>query len=219
MNLGKFEEARENYKKTLEHEEPSPETLCCLAASYEKMNMYELAIGYYKKAVKLDSLWDEGWFGIGVCLDAQEKWFEALHFLRKALNLNQESAEYWLTVADTEAKIGNSISSLEAYQQSSELDPSNPEVWLRWSLLLYEQGDYDKAVEIILTGMDELPEEADLYYRVTAYLLSVGSYKEAFVYLENALLLNYEKHTVLFEFFPQVETQKALYKIIEQYRK
>jgi hypothetical protein len=37
--------------------------------------------------------------------------------------------------------------------------------------------------------------------------------------LENALILDFDGHTALFDFFPKIETQKALYKIIEQFRK
>jgi hypothetical protein len=51
------------------------------------------------------------------------------------------------------------------------------------------------------------------------YLINSGKFKEAFNYLENALILDFDGHLTLFEFFPQLETQKALYKIIEQFRK
>jgi tetratricopeptide (TPR) repeat protein len=90
---------------------------------------------------------------------------------------------------------------------------------MNWSLLLYDQGDYLKAADLASEGIEESPENADLHYYAAAYLINAGRYKEAFQYLENALILDFEKHTMLFEFFPQLETQKALYKIIDQYRK
>jgi hypothetical protein len=37
--------------------------------------------------------------------------------------------------------------------------------------------------------------------------------------LEAALSLDYDGHVQLFEFFPELEKQKALYKIIQQYKK
>ena len=95
----------------------------------------------------------------------------------------------------------------------------NTDIWLNWSFIYYEQGDYKKAIELIQSGIEELPESSELYYRLTAYLISAGKYKEAFHYLENALILNFDNHKVLFDFFPRLETQKALFKIIDQYRK
>ncbi len=84
---------------------------------------------------------------------------------------------------------------------------------------MYEQGNYDEATDIILNAIELQPDEADVYYRACAYLLSAGKYREAYNYLENALILDFDGHTTLFEFFPKVETQKALYKIIDQFRK
>ena len=93
------------------------------------------------------------------------------------------------------------------------------EIVLDWSFIYYEQGEYEKALDIIIGALSDIPDEADLYYRATAYLLALGKYKEAYNHLENALILNYEKHTELFEFFPKLETQKALFRIIDQFRK
>jgi hypothetical protein len=67
--------------------------------------------------------------------------------------------------------------------------------------------------------MEEIPHESEFFYRMTAYLIEAGKFKEAMHYLENGLILNFEGHTQLFDFFPKPETQKALFKLIEQYRK
>jgi len=48
------------------------------------------------------------------------------------------------------------------------------------------------------------------------FLIADGKYKEAFNFLENALFLDFEKHTAILEFFPNIEIQKALFKVIEQ---
>jgi tetratricopeptide (TPR) repeat protein len=71
----------------------------------------------------------------------------------------------------------------------------------------------------MLSGLSELPDEPEFFYRIAIYLIEAGKFKEAFQYLENALLLNFEGHTVLFDFFQKPETQKSLFKIIDQFRK
>ena len=73
-------------------------------------------------------------------------------------------------------------------------------------------------MNIIQDGIEEIPEDASLYYTAVVYLLQDGKYKEAFSFLEKALYLNYEGHTALYDFFPNLETQKAIYKIIQQYK-
>jgi hypothetical protein len=68
-------------------------------------------------------------------------------------------------------------------------------------------------------GLGEIPNESDFLYRMAVYQIEDGKFKEAFNYLENALILDFEGHRMLFDFFPKPETQKALFKIIDQFRK
>ena len=219
MSLEKYTQAIGAYKKTLEIEGACAETYCSLAETYEKLEHLDLAVKYYQKAVKIDSFYDEAWFGVGKCLASQSKWYEAIHFLNRALKLDCENYIYWKKVAEAEYHVGNLVSSLDAYEEASMLNPEDLEIILDWSYVYYEQGEYQKALDIILNSLSDLPDEADLYYRATAYLLALGKYKEAYNQLENALVLNYDKHVDLLEFFPKLETQKALFRIIDQFRK
>ena len=219
MNTGDFKKAQQNYEYCLENEEHSPEVYCCLGASFEKQEQFEKAIHWYKEAIKLNAEWDDGYFGVGVCLFAKTRFFEALHFLKKALKLDDKNAVYWLAVADAEAQLGNTLSATEAYQQSVALDPNHSDAWIKWSTMLYEQAEYDEAADVMLSGIDEMPEDAELHYRACIYLIHAGKYRDAFLYLETALILNYDRHTILYNYFTNIETQKALFRVIEQYRK
>ena len=71
---------------------------------------------------------------------------------------------------------------------------------------------------MVREGIEELPEEAELYYRLVVYLIKTGKYKEAFTYLENALTLDFYRHVLLYELMPELIKQKAVYKIIAQFR-
>ncbi len=219
MNLKQYSKAIDCFRETIDSEGPSAEVYCCLAAAYEKLQHYDLAIKYYQRSYKLDNFYDDAWFGAGYCFCKQEKWHQAIHFLSKAIKINSENPVYWKTLADAEFQTGNIVSSLDAYEEANELDPEDIDIALKWSYLYYDQGDYEEALSIVLTSIEENPEESLLYYRATAYLIAAGKYKEAFAYLENGLILNFENHISLLEFFPKLETQKALFKIIDQYRK
>jgi len=86
-------------------------------------------------------------------------------------------------------------------------------------LIYFEQGEHNKAIDLLFDALKELPKNADLHYRLTVYMLDAGRVKEAFNSLETALILNFDGHTAIFDFFPKPEAQKALYKIINQFRK
>ena len=111
------------------------------------------------------------------------------------------------------------VSAKEAYQEAALLEPEQKEIWLDWSMIYFDQGDYSRAIELINNGLEENPDDSDLLYRMVVFQITAGHYKEAFTFLENALILDFDNHEVLFEFFPKLETQKALFKIIDQFRK
>jgi tetratricopeptide (TPR) repeat protein len=217
MNLNNFIDAKECYAHVLKHETPTAEVYTHLGAACEKLEQYEEAYKNYREATVLDEKWDEAWFGMGSVLYEQERWFESVHFTQKAIKINETNADYWLLLGDTESKLGNFLSSNEAYTQAITFDSDNPDIWLNWSLLFFEQNQYGKAFEIVYDGISEMPHDADLFYRAAAYLIFDGSYSEAYKYLETGLILDYDAHTQIYDFFPNLDTQKALFRIIEQY--
>jgi tetratricopeptide (TPR) repeat protein len=83
----------------------------------------------------------------------------------------------------------------------------------------YDLEDFEKSADIMLSAIDELPEEADFYYRSAIFLIKAGQFKEAFHFLESGLILDYDQHIIMFEYFPNLETQKAIFKLIQQYKK
>ena len=106
----------------------------------------------------------------------------------------------------------------EAFNQAANLAPEESRIWLDWSLVYYSQGDYEQAFDLVYNGIADNPTESLLHYRCAVYLICQGKFQEAFSYLENALILNFDAHTLLFDFFEDIESQKVLYKIIDQYR-
>lgn len=215
----KHEDAIKCFEKVLEHEDPTAETYCCIASSYQKLDKYDMALNYYRKATKQEPRYSEGWYGMGSTLINQKKAFEALHFLNKAIELDELVGEYYLAKADAEYMVGNLVSAEENYEKASNLMNQESDLWLNWSFLYFDQGDYNKACDTLFNGIESLPEEADLYYRAVVYLIYAGLYKEALLYLENALILDFDKHVSLFEFFQEPNSFKTIFNIIEQYRK
>jgi tetratricopeptide (TPR) repeat protein len=214
-----YQNALNSFIRTMDIEGPGSELYYLIATTYQNLEEYEIGLKYHQKANKLEPLYHEPLFGAGICLGKLDRWYEAVHFFNKALKINTENALYWRSVAEADYKVGNLVSSLDAYEESAMLNPTDFQTWLDWSFLVYEQGDILKAIHLIEKGLEELPETAELHYRITAYFLANGMHKDALKSLENALVLNFEKHSELLEFFSELKMQKALYKIIDKHRK
>ena len=119
-----------------------------------------------------------------------------------------------MAVADAEFNIDNTVSAIEAYQEAALLEPENTDIWLDWSFIYHESGEKDKAIELIERGLEESPDNSDLLYRMVVYQIQAGQYKEAFTYLENALILDFENHEVLFEFFRNLKHKKHFSRLL-----
>ncbi len=220
MSLQKHQDALTSlgYAEEIESEN-DPLLFQSIAHCYFELDEDKQALNYYKKALNLVDSLHEAWYGIGLIFEKKEKWIEAIHFFKKAHQLDHTVPKYLRALAHTEFQLGNYYASTEYFNKALALDPKEVHSWLCYSYIFYEQDDTDKAFNIILDAIEELPEEAELHYRACCYLMKKGKLKEAFIYLENALILNFEKHVMLFDFFPELETQKALMRVIDEFRK
>jgi tetratricopeptide (TPR) repeat protein len=188
-----------------------------LGMCYLECGEIQAATKEFHKALKMNHDNYMAYFGLGRCLDKQEKWIEAVHFLNKANKYFDGDINVWLLLAKCEYGLGNVISAVAALTKASNIEPEISEIWLDWSFIVSEQGDFEQALAIVEQGIEHMPENASLYYRAVVYLIKASKYKEGFIYLENALTLDFERHAEMFEFFPELETQKVLMKIIDQF--
>lgn len=218
MSAGTPERALECFRQTLDLEGPSPELYCSFGMVYENLGQFDLGLKYFQKATKLDPTYDEAWFGAGNCLEKKEQWPQALHFFSKAVKIDFNNPEYWKAVARMDFKVGNVVSAIGAYEEASQLDPTDREIWTEWAHIYQDQGEFGRAASILSDGLSELPEDAILMYRIAANLMLEGRMTESFGFLEQALLINYDAHEVMLEYFPKVEMQRTLLRLISQFR-
>ena len=218
MSAGLPERALGCFKQTLDLEGPSPEVYCSFGMVYESLGQFDLGLKYFQKATKLDPTYDEAWFGAGMCLEKKEQWPQALHFFNKAVKIDFNNPEYWKAVARMDFKVGNVVSAIGAYEEASQLDPTDREIWIDWAYIYQEQGEFGRAASILSDGLAEMPEDAVLMYRIAANLMLEGRMTDAFGFLEQALLLDYDAHEVMLEYFPKVEMQRTLLRLISQFK-
>ena len=211
--------SKASFYRSLELDGPSPEIYSAIGRAYYYLEDYSSSIDYFQKSIKIDQFFKESYYWLGKSLVALDKWFEAIHYFKKAHKFNTENIEYIKSLAFAEFKVGNMVSSIDLYTIALEKEPSDFKTALEFSSIYHESGDIDKAICIIEDAIDESPSESLLYYRLVIYLMDAGKYKESINVLESALSLNFDNHEVLFDFVPNFETQSALIRVINQYRK
>ncbi|MBL0072170.1 MAG: tetratricopeptide repeat protein [Bacteroidetes bacterium] len=215
--LGNYEEALHAFDYCILIKEDYAPAYLDQAQVLAMLGHYEDAIQKYKQTFEYYK--PQAWFGIAITLESEERWYEAIHYVRKAIEKDEHNGEYWLLLGDCEFNLNNITEAGECYIKVVEDDPGLIDGWLSFAHFLTETGKQDEAVEITEKGLTYHPECAELYYRQTANLYSAGALQEAYEMLEVALLKDIDSSQVLFEMLPALQNDQVLLKIIANKRK
>jgi predicted O-linked N-acetylglucosamine transferase (SPINDLY family) len=77
----------------------------------------------------------------------------------------------------------------QCYNQAAQLQPTQEHIYLEWSQLLFEHGDYAGAIPVLRQATRYLPESAELHYRLAYALNETGQHEESMKQVERCLVL------------------------------
>ncbi|HRZ75916.1 MAG TPA: tetratricopeptide repeat protein, partial [Bacteroidales bacterium] len=139
--------------------------------------------------------------------------------MRKATELDGSNSEYWFMLGDLLSRNEELEAAMDAYEKVTGLDPGNQEIWLDYSDLMASNGKMDEAVGLIRKGIDKLPHDPDLQYRLAAYLLLSGRAQEAYEVFGKAMEMNFMRHHEVFIYRPELRNNAPLIELIDLHRK
>lgn len=212
--LDMFQEAIDRYKLAFEYCSPDAFTYYNIGECHESLKQFELARGYYTKAVKLTPEMSQAWFGIGVTYEEEDRWYEAVHYIRKALDLDDQNGEYWLALGDCEYRLNNTGEAEECYKKVIDYEPESDEGWMAYADLLAEQNRPFEASEIIHAGLFYHHDHEAMRFRQVCYLYQSGYIQEAYNQLAETIRLYPKGSALLFELNPSLERDDRILSII-----
>lgn len=216
MDLEKYAQASEHYLLAHKLDEKDPDILTHLGAAFEYQLDWANARTYYQKAVDISPEWEDAWYGLGMVASKQKQWSVAHHYVKKAIELNDCEVKYFELLGEASLQLGLLFESTEACRAAIELEFKNPDLWIRLAEIWAFENEFESAAEVLKEALEELPHDENIHYRLVVYLLKGGKPKEAFTYLESGLALNHPAHEQIYGFFPDLETQKLLYQVVQK---
>jgi tetratricopeptide (TPR) repeat protein len=126
-NLDKHEEAIQTYSEFLLKDENHAQTLTYIGESYEKLNNNTMAYQYYRKARAADPSFSEPWYGLASIMLQKENPYEALYYIRKAIQLKSGNPDYLFLLGKVNMKLEFFEDALSAFQDVLKLDPTDDE--------------------------------------------------------------------------------------------
>jgi tetratricopeptide (TPR) repeat protein len=83
---------------------------------------------------------------------------------------------------------------------------------------LEKQGKLEKAIEIIEEALDKNNNSASLWFRLAGYLYKNGKVRQAYVFIEKALNMDFNRYEELVAYLPELEKEIRFIELLEIYK-
>jgi serine/threonine protein kinase len=178
------------------------------------------SIGYFERAVEIDSTYALAYAGLGMAYDilasmsvlpAGEAWPKVKTFSAKALSLDETLPEAYILIADTKLTYDWDFKGAEEYfKRALELN-SNSAMGHSWySNYLISQGKFDDAIKEAQIGRNLDPMSCATISCLAAAYLYTGQFDSALTYVNEALSIDSANAFASF-LLTQIQIAKGMY--------
>ena len=216
--LKQYDDAIECYKVTLALDDPTSFALLRIGHCYEKIGQNDLAFQHYLKTVEDDPLLDKGWIAITKYYNKNQDYQNALHYINKAINIDDDNVVYWKLYAQINQRLNFLEEAERGYKRTLELGNYELDTWISRGDILIKLGEYEAAMFNFEQCLEFYPESEEIEYRLAGLNLKLQKISEGIVHLNNALTLNFDYKFILEELFPSIYKRASVIKIIAQFK-
>jgi len=213
-----YNESIECYKVTLVLDDPTSFALLRIGHCYEKLGQNDLAVQHYYKTVDEDPLLDKGWIAITNYYNKNQDYQNALHYINKAINIDEDNVAYWKLYAQINQRLNFLEEAERGFKRTLELGNYELDTWISRGDILIKLGEYEAAIFNFEQCVEFYPESEEIEYRLAGLNLKLQKNSEGIIHLNNALTLNFDYNFILEELFPSIYKRTSVAKIIEQFK-
>ena len=215
----KYNEAIENYKITLAIEDPTSFALLRIGYCYEKLGENDLAVQFFNRTVEEDPLLDKGWIAITKFYNKHKNYQKALHYIKKAVNIDSDNVLYWKLYATINLRLNFLEEAEQGFKRTLELGNYELDTWINRSDILIKLGEYEASVYNLLQAIEFYPESEEIEYRLGGLYFKLLEQDKGRYHLKNALSLNSEYDFIIEELFPNLQNRPIIKEIISSSKK
>jgi tetratricopeptide (TPR) repeat protein len=217
--MGKHAEAISIYHSLLDKEGEDADAMIhyYIGECYEKLEDFQKARIYYRKASSMNSEITDAWIGLGVCENELGNSKSAIKYILKGLDLDPDNTAYLCILADIYFQEDMIDKAIFHYNKAIETSPEEESLRIDLADALAEKEQYKEASEVIMNAIEQIAPSANLYYRMAALLYLRGKSKDGAFFMEEALSMDFEKHTAMLEQYPMLIEHPGVMKLINLY--
>lgn len=214
----RYEEAIRTYSELLKIEESSAFVYTRIGYCYDQLQMNKQALFYYLKAVHEDPLYERSWVYITDLYIRFNKLDKALHFINKALGIDEQNYTYWRKFALLNKTLGFEEDAELGYRKAIEFGDDLLDTWLNWIDILIRLNEEELALEKINKALVKYGDQSALMYRKAGVLFQRERIEQGESSLKSALHINANEIFILEQKFPNVWDSELVKQIIKNYQ-
>lgn len=216
--LRKYQEAIDCYAITMELDDVTSFALLRVAKCYEKLGNNKEALKYYSKTVHEDPLLDKAWIAITDFYVRQLDYKKALYYVNKAIGIEGDNKLYWKRFAAINRALKLYEEAEYGYRRAFELGDTDLDTYIFWADALQYVGDFEVAIEALLQGIENHPDNYEIEYRLAGLYYILNQTKKGKFHLVNALQNSYKNLGILENHFPSIWNKKSIQTQIIKFR-
>jgi tetratricopeptide (TPR) repeat protein len=124
LSTGRYEDAVQEFQRSLDLNHNSDETLSSLAAAYQKLGKASAAEGAYRKAVSLRPNYWRVYNTFGIFYSDQARYSDAAEMFKKTIQLAPLNYRGYSNLGATDLMVGQYQEAVDAFKQSIALRPT-----------------------------------------------------------------------------------------------
>ncbi|MGY0407800.1 MAG: tetratricopeptide repeat protein [Polaribacter sp.] len=217
--LGNYQQAIDNYLITLELDDPTAFACFRVGECYGKLQQFDTAISYYKKAVHEDPLLDKGWVILSNLYFTQKKYKEASDCVAEVLKIDEDNAVYWAWFSEINLKRGFYEEVIIGLKNTIRLGNDLPRIRMSLADILCSLGKFKEALKVVFDAQKIHKEVAKIEYRLSGLFFILDKKKYAFEHLIKAMNINYKAKKGFKKIFPAVFKDTEIQKLLANHKK
>lgn len=217
VQIGNYKKALEIYLEANSKFGPNSELMVSIANCYLKLDQTGLSKQWLLKSIKIDSYNDEAYFLLGESYARESIWYNAINAYHKAIDLDNRREEYYLGLAQAYLAVEDYNKATINFQMATQTGPEDTRSWFEYACFLIRLGLVEEA-SIVLEEAEDYTYGAELLYCQASILFLKNEKSTCLELLEDALMEDYNKHTVLFDIVPEIKLDKDVNGMIRYFK-
>jgi tetratricopeptide (TPR) repeat protein len=190
-----------------------------LGVCYLKQGQTEAALALFEQSSRFQNDADtdtDNIYRVGQCYAALGKWQKAIDCYQKAIAGNSQREDYHAALGEAYHQTEQYSKAIACYRRAAIIAPDVAKNWVRFAEFWLEVGQNRKALRVL---DDALLHSfgAEIEYCRTACLYAMGRTTEALDSLTDALQQDFDKHTSLSRWQPNLLESADFQAVIQQY--